>query len=271
MWVAIAIAHLLLIHESISKHKKTMGIFKKRFGNGKTEPTARASSSKFIKIGKRDCNSLQELIEQNAGLSFEKQLIFGDVIGSNAWDLDMQNGTIMFGPLDFPIQIIGSLAFNNSSWMWGWANAQSGMPENLLSQSNQLKRLGENKNIQELVAGHFTVEGGFEHKIGMAACGIFNSKSYYCANYGQGTLVVTIDDDRIPGIDKNRIENVLTTFPQLISAIDLDHRNTFQNYLIDRDFELSISEYKIEGLRNGKILTGEFDEQGRLKSLDGKV
>ncbi|MCF6351238.1 MAG: hypothetical protein L3J23_09475 [Flavobacteriaceae bacterium] len=55
----------------------------------------------------------------------------------------------------------------------------------------------------------------------------------------------------------------------MISKIDLNHKKTFKNYLIDRDFKLKISENKIEGLRNNKILITEFYELGRLKSLNG--
>lgn len=90
-------------------------------------------------------------------------------------------------------------------------------------------------------------------------------------NYGQGTLVVTIDDNKIPEVDKNRLEKIMTNFPQLIRGTDLNHKNAFLNYLIDRNFELSISENKIEGLKNNKIVVGEFDELDRLKSLNGKI
>lgn len=248
-----------------------MGIFNKLFGGEKPEKKTQIDTSKFEKIEKDDYNNLDDLIELNAGLSFEKQMIFADVIGSNAWELDMGKGKIMFGTLEFPIQIIGSLAFNNNSWMWGWANTQSGMPENLLIQSNELKGIGEKKNIKELTEGSFNVEEGFEHKIGMMTCGLFNAKSYYCANYGQGTLVVTIDDNKIPKIDKKRFEKIMTSFPQLISGTTLNHKNTFKNYLIDRDFELSVSENRIEGLKNGKVIVADFDELNRLKSLNGKI
>ncbi len=248
-----------------------MSVFKKLFGGGNKKEEIQIDHTKFNTFNKAEYNNLEELIEQNAGLSFEKQLIFRDVIGSNSWELDMGKGNISFGSLEFPIQIIGSLAFDNNSWMWGWANTQSGMPENLLIQSNQLKRIGQDKNVKELTEGHFNVEEGFEHKIGMLACGVFQSKSYYCANYGQGTLVVTIDDNKIPEIDKNKFEKVLTSFPQLISGTDLNHRNAFRSYLIDRDFKLSISENKIEGLKNNEVLVAEFDELNRLKSLNGKL
>lgn len=248
-----------------------MSIFKKLFGGEKSKEETQIDHSKFSAIEKTDYKSLEEIIEQNAGLSFEKQIILEEVIGSNAWELDMDKGKIVFGTLEFPIQIIGSLAFNNNSWMWGWANTQSGMPENLLIQSNQLKAIGEKKNIKELIEGHFDVEEGFEHKIGMMACGLFNSKSYYCANYGQGTLVVTIDDSKIPEIDKNNFVKIMTGFPRLVSGTEMNHRNAFQNYLIDRDFKLSVSENRIEGLRNKKVIVAEFDELNRLKSINGKL
>lgn len=167
------------------------------------------------------------MIEQNAGLSFEKQLIFGEVIGSNAWQFDMARGNITFGNLSFPVQVIGSLSFTNYSWMWGWANEQSGIPENLLQHSRDLKRIGDEIKIKELIEGHFSVEKGFEHKIGMMSCGIFNTKSYYCANYGQGTLVVTIDNNKIPTIDNDKIEKVLTIFPQIVGSIEVNQKKYF--------------------------------------------
>ncbi len=252
-----------------------MNIFKKLFGNKKKE--TQIDHSKFSLIEKIDYTSLDEMIEQNAGLSFEKQLIFANLIESQIWNLDIEKGNIDFGKnidfedMDFPIQIIGSFSFNDNSWMWGWANTKSIIPKNLLIQSNQLKKIGEKKNIKELIDGHFNVEEGFEHKIGMMASGLFNSSSYYCANYGQGTLVMTIDDKKIPKIDKSRLENILTYFPQLISKIELNHRNTFQNYLIDRGLKLLITENKILGLKEDKVIIAEFDKLNRLKSLDGKI
>lgn len=226
----------------------------------------------FEKQVKPEATSLDELLELHAGLSFEKQLIFGDVIGGRSWQFDMTTGSITFGnELSYPIQIIGSLSFGDSSWMWGWANHQSGIPESLLEHSNELKNMGQTKGINELVDGHFNVDEGFEHVIGMIACGVFETSSYYCANYGQGTLVMTIDSDEIPSVDTNNFEKIMTNFPQLIGSIALNHKAAFKNYLIDRGFELKIEEQKITGAKNGKVVTGEFDELSRLTGLNGQL
>jgi hypothetical protein len=227
--------------------------------------------TEYRKYVKQKTMHFDLLVEQHAGLSFEKQLRFGELIGEEAWQLDMTAGTIVFGELVFPIQVIGSFSFQDNSWMCGWANTQSGIPENLLQHSYQLRELGEEEEIEALNSGHFQVEETIVHQMGLFACGFFETKSYYCANYGQGILVVTIDSDKIPAIDKDSYEAILSAFPQLISSVELDPRNTFFNYLIDREFLLNANNHKIEGLKDGTIVRAEFDEWNRLTSLNSRL
>ncbi|WP_299256352.1 DUF6882 domain-containing protein [uncultured Aquimarina sp.] len=249
-----------------------MSIFKKLFGKPEKKNTnIEINQSDFSLISKNEFKNFIDLVNQNAGLSFEKQQNFNDLTGGLAWNIDLNTATLSFGDIDFPIEVIGSLSFNDYSWMWGWANAKSGIPENLLMGSLNMKKTGEEKQIEEFTKGHFSVEEGFEHKMGIVASGLLNADAYFCANYGQGTMVLTLKSDKIPKVDENRLEKVLTTFPQVISGIDLNHKEAFKNYLIDRSFEINIQENKIEGLRNNKVLVAEFDELNRLKTLNGKI
>ena len=248
-----------------------MSILKNLFNRKKQAETLDIDHTGYLSIEKGPTSSIEEMFEQHAGLSFEKQTIFADVIGKKSWELDMGIGAIKFDSLEFPIQIIGSLAFSDNSWMWAWANTASQMPQNLLQFSNRLREIGRQQGIGELTDGGFIAPEGFEHKIGMVACGIFQCKSYYSANYGQGTLVVTIDDGKIPPVDFDKPEKILTTFPLLISRITVNHRNALKNYLVDRGFKLKISEDEIEGLRNNSLVTAKFNKEGRLESLNGKL
>lgn len=249
-----------------------MSIFKKLFGKSKKENTdSEIKTSNFSSISKTDFKNFNDLVNQNAGLSFEKQQNFNDLTGNSAWNIDLNEGTLSFGNLDFPIEVIGSLSFNDYSWMWGWANSKSGIPENLLGDSLKLKEIGEEKQIEELINGHFNAEEGFEHKMGLVASGILNADAYFCANYGQGTMVLTLKSDKVSRIDNNKPEKILTTFPQVISGIDLNHKEAFKNYLIDRNLEINITQNKIEGRRNGKVLIAEFDDLSRMKNLNGKI
>lgn len=249
-----------------------MSIFRKLFGKKeKVNTSSEIKKTGFSLLSKTDFKTFTDLVDQNAGLSFEKQQNFNDLTGGLAWNINLNTGTLSFGDLDFPIEVIGSLSFNDYSWMWGWANAKSGIPENLLGGALNLKQMGENKQIKEFTEGHFSVEEGFEHKMGLVASGILKADAYFCANYGQGTMVLTLKSDKIAKIDENKPEKILTTFPQVISSIDVNHKEAFKNYLIDRNLEIHITGDKIEGKRNEKGVIAEFDDLARMRKLNGEM
>lgn len=245
-----------------------MSILRNLFkGKDFKEKTKDIDKADFIKLSKPDFDSFSDLLEQNGVLSFEKQLNFAEVIGSNSWQFDMDKGEISFGAdLIFPVQIIGSISFNDNSWMWGWANKQSGMPEHLLVQSNKLKEIGERKNIDELKNPQFSVNGGFDHKMGMIACGIFKSNCYYAANYGKGSLICTIDSPQIPNLNKD-FTKVLSTFSQFVAGFEISHKEAFKNYLIDKDYQIKVDNDVISGLNEQTIIRAEFDDLGRMKNI----
>ena len=248
-------------------------MFGKLFGKGKKEVSATTPAPEgFAVLQDKDWQSLEELLEQHAGLSFEKQLSFGELIGECSWQVDMASGQIQFGDdLSFPFQILGSLSFEDNSWLWGWANEASQIPAPLLSKAQALREAGTQKGIEALHQPHIETQESFEHAIGLAACGYFDSKSYYCANYGKGTLVLLIDGDEIPAPDPERLEKVLTVYPQLISSIPINHYNALQYYLAARGFLLKTTPLQIEAWQAGRTITASFDEQGRLTNLNGTL
>lgn len=249
-----------------------MNILKKLFEKAKKNNTnPEINQSEFSIISKPDYKNFNDLVNQNAALSFEKQQNLNEITGGLAWNINLNTSTLSFGNIDLPIEVIGSLSFNDYSWMWGWENSKSGIPENLLKGSLNIKKIGEEKQIEEFTKGHFNVEEGFEHKMGTVASAILRADAYFCANYGQGTMVLTLKSDKIPKIDNNKIEKILTTFPQVIGGMDLNHKEAFKSYLIDRNFKLNVSKSKIKGLKNNKILVAEFDETNRLKTLNGNI
>ncbi len=103
-----------------------MGIFSKLF----------AKSDKAIPDGNQElhpketpCKTEQELIERYGGIALDKQIDFGEIIGNNNWNVDMQQGIISFGlNLVFPIQVLGTIAHSSQTWLWAWANTMSGLP-----------------------------------------------------------------------------------------------------------------------------------------------
>lgn len=247
-----------------------MSLFKKLFKGASSNEDGALDCGDFVKLDKPNFNTFSELLEQNAALSYEKQFNFGDLIGSNPWQFDMSKGEISFGnKLFFPVQIIGSISFNDNSWMWGWANSQSNIPENLLTQSYLLKKIGEEKGIEEFTNPHFCTDAQFDHQVGMIASGLFKSSCYYSANYGNGSLVCTINSSIIPVL-KNSPEKLLATFTQLVADFEVSHKDAFKSYLIDKGYLLKMTDNTIVGLKGKDVVTAEFDSLNRLLSIKNK-
>lgn len=210
----------------------------------------------------------QALLERYGGIGLDKQSSLADVIGDNNWNVDILKGEISFGSnLTFPIQVLGTFSHSSKTWLWGWANKQSNLPDSILEQSLQLKEYGEKHAIDLLQNESFDATINDAHLIGLIASGLFKTSAYYVGDYGSGAIVVTINGEMIdqsPSIDKARIS---TIFPQLISIFPMDHKNAFICYLAEKGYSLTVNENTVVAIKGEEKMTGTFDEQSRLTSL----
>jgi len=244
-----------------------MGFLNKLFGN---DGGAEQPESSKLQQNQHPCKTEQELLERYGGIGFERQLDFADLIGSNSWNVDMQKGEMDFGPgLVFPIQVLGSFSHSSETWLWAWANTQSGIPQKLLQQALQLQKYGADNEIDLLNISQFDATKDDMHMIGMVASGMFGASAYYIADYGQGALVVTIKSDLIDKVQKNDHYRIPTVFPQLISQFEMNHKAALSNYLMAKGYKVTENDRKLTGSKNGNTITAEFDELDRLTKLSG--
>lgn len=212
----------------------------------------------------------QELLERYAALAYDKQSDLYEVIGDNAWNADMDTGTISFGPeLVFPMQVLGTFSHSSETWLWAWANAQSNLPARLLSQAEQLRAYGEQHGIELLTASEFDATEKDLHLIGIIAAGMFGASGYYLANYGQGTMVVTVKSELIDQVPKNDFARIPNAFPQVISAFEMNHRPAFIHYLTQKGYSVIETADTVSAVVDFGTLTATFDDLGRLANLQG--
>ncbi|WP_316834380.1 DUF6882 domain-containing protein [Pedobacter nutrimenti] len=244
-----------------------MGFFNKLF---KQENNPVGTGEKLSKIDLEPCKTEQELIQRFGGIALDKQSDLSEVIGSNNWNVDMTKGEISFGTnLVFPIQVLGTFSHSSETWLWAWANTESGLPESIIQQALQLKKYGEENEIPLLSNSEFDASKDDLHLIGLIASGMFNSSAYYVADYGQGAMVVTIKSDTIDKIRKEDHHRVLTTFPQLISLFEMNHQVALTNYLNAKGYHVAENGNHLSAERDGNRIVAEFDEQFRLTKLNG--
>jgi hypothetical protein len=212
----------------------------------------------------------QELLERYAALACDRQTDLMEIIGEKDWSADMAAGTISFGPgLEFPLQALGTFSHVSETWRWAWVGADPSWPARLLSQAEQLRAYGEQHGIELLTVGEFDATVQDLHAIGAIGSGMFGASGYYLANYGQGTLVLTIKSALIDQVPKNDFARIPTVFSQVISLFELRHRPAFRHYLTQKGYPVAETAEVVSAAVGSGTLTATFDSLGRLASLKG--
>lgn len=212
----------------------------------------------------------QELLERYAALAYDKQTDLYEVIGDNGWNADLDAGTISFGSqLVFPVQVLGTFSHASQTWLWAWANAQSDLPERLLSQARQLRAYGEQQGIELLTVSTFAATELDLHSIGAIAAGLFGASAYYLADYGAGIMVLTLKSELIDQVPKNDFARIPSVFPQVITLFELRHRPAFIYYLTQKGYALTEMADSVSATLSPGTLTATFDDLGRLANLKG--
>jgi hypothetical protein len=105
------------------------------------------------------------------------------------------------------------------------------------------------------------------HVIGAIASGMFGASGYYLANFGQGTLVLTLKSARIDQLPKNDFARISTVFSQVISTFEVRHRPAFLHYLAQKGYSATETTDAVSATLGAGILTATFDDLGRRSSL----
>lgn len=242
-----------------------MGLFDNFFGQSdKSTSTDEPQSQPNL----TPCRTEQELIERYGGIVLDKQLDFGEYIGTTGWNFNLAKGEISFGPnMVFPMQILGTISHSSQTWLWAWANVKAGHPESVTQQARNLKKYGEDNGIDLLRIDTFDFTKEELHLMGLVAAGIFNSTAYYIADYGQGAMVMTIKSDKVDKLRKENHDRISQVFLQLISQFDMNHKLAFTHYLTAKGYAILEEGNNVTGTRNSKSITGQFDNFSRLISL----
>lgn len=212
------------------------------------------------------------LLEKYAGIAFEKQYNLSEIIDNNDWQIDMETGTISFGDtLHFPMQVIGTYSFDSNTWLWAWANEASNIPANLLEEANHMKQLGEEYNIEFLTMPEYKMEPTDVHSLGLIVSGKFASSAYYAGNFGNGIVLVTLKSEAVEEVEYNEQARILSVFPELTSIFAVNHKRTFENYLLEKGYTLMPNVSSIVASKEENIIIADFDEKNRLIEISAEI
>ncbi len=217
--------------------------------------------------------TFQALFEEHAATSLDKQFALSQVIGDADWQLDLDAGTISFGPgLTFPVQVLGTESEYSHTWLWGWANTQSNLPAHLLQAAYQLRELGTRERVPELTDAEMDLAQVTGHEIAMVASGICRADCYYRGPYAGGAVFVLIDAPIVRQHSDTSPLHLISVFNQLISTFAMDHRRALVAYLIYKGYTPTATTTGLDAIApDGAVLHARFDSLGRLPELTTSV
>ena len=141
-----------------------------------------------------DKSDYLSLLSLSVGAAISRQKKMGElVIGASGWNVDVRNRRIKFGENEFDCGIIGSESYQSNTWLWGWANTESGVPEICFAPSRRAKR--NFPECAEFSTGKFMLdEIHTGHNLSMITVSVSEKNAcYYRCPYDGGALFVQIE------------------------------------------------------------------------------
>jgi hypothetical protein len=216
-------------------------------------------------------NNISTYLEKFGLISLEKQDKLAYLIGEHMYEFDLENGKIHFNDVEFPVQVLGTESDNTLTWLWAWADEQTEIAENLTTASRDLRDWGEQEGVQEFIVPSVDLNRADGHVFSIIASEVCKASCFYDDAYEGGALFMLIFDNRIdnqPSFDLTRLSKRLL---YLISRYELNHRNILLSYFNMKGLIHIEHGHSISGsLETGELLSAEFDENGRLRSLNGE-
>lgn len=185
------------------------------------------------------------------------------VLDAPKWFVDFEAGTLSFGEVSYPVQLLGSESSADGTWMWGWNNI-NGFPASVLRVAEWVRGLGREWGLKELTTDCFPMTEGLSGS-GLAAVATVlapGSLCYYRGPYDGGAVLLAFSG--LPGsvfapVDEVRFSRILVECLQ----VPCNHRILTESFLAWNG-----TDYRWEGrritARFPTELVIEFDESERL-------
>ena len=217
--------------------------------------------------------SLMQLLTQHGAASWDKQACLADCIGDGDWQLSLSAGQITFGGRQsYPVQVLGSEADADGTWLWAWANTESNLPPNLVQAAAQMQAFGEQQRVAELVAPTLNLEDAAGHTLSMISCGVCGADAYYRGPYAGGAVFLLLEAPALRRYADDTPTRFIRVFTEFISAFACDHRPALAAYAAYKGYTLT-AEPNADAitLPAGAVVRAEFDTLGRLAKISSTL
>ena len=216
---------------------------------------------------------MKNLLARHAASSMLKQLTLDDLVGEASWQADLDAGTLRFGGgPPHPVQLLGTEAHSDRTWLWSWANTVSDLPPAVTRAAERLRALGQARGIAELSTRKLAIGEASGHTLSMIASGSLGAGSYYRGPYEGGAAFFLLPD--YPGpeqLDRSALR-LIRAVELVISQYELDHRAVVTGLAEDLRLRVAAGPKAITVTSpTGEEVVFELDAQGRIARMSSRI
>ncbi len=214
---------------------------------------------------------MNDLLTRGLLLAVEQQAHLIDVVGERPWRYDLDAGTLRFGDfLTFSVELLGTWAHGDSTFLWAWANEQRWLSDRVLRQALTVKAMGEANDDTLLTHPVHAVGQHDAFVLCMALAGVLEDvTALYRGPHGGGEMFLVVTDPQLALPPPTTIRTIRV----LGEGMDLglaEPEAAVDHYLTTRGFNLD----KVGGTwtcthPGGANLELEFNPGGRLVRMEG--
>lgn len=210
-------------------------------------------------------DSFKVVLSKYGALALDKQENLSELIGETIGDLDIENGTISFGDVSLPIQIIGFFTEQLNQWSWAWDNESIGFDESLIQAANQMKAIGDEFDIPEFNSAVISADFNACHTLAMSTISVLNMDGYYAVSEDGLDIFVAVQSDLIK--QNNSVEKFRDTFATFQKNFKIYPKIAFESYTKLKGYTFKPhDDFAVAKIGESRIIVG-FTERGNVTHI----
>lgn len=209
-------------------------------------------------------DTFKMILSKYGALALDRQENLSELIGDATGDLDIEKGTLSFGDIVFPVQILGFYMVEAKQWSWAWDNEDI-FGENLIRSSNQIKALGEEFGINEFTSPVVNADYNDCHTLAMTSSGILDMDSYYAVSEDGIDIFVLIKSDLIK--ENDSLLKFRDTFYTFQKNFNVYPKLAFEAYTKLKGYGFKPhDDFAVAKIGESRIIVG-FTERGNITRI----
>ena len=209
-------------------------------------------------------DSFKRVLSKYGALALDKQENLSELIGETPGELDIEKGTLSFGDIVFPVQILGFYSQDLKQWSWAWDNDEI-FGENLIRASKQMKAVGDEFNIDEFNSTAIQADFNDCHTLAMASTSILNMDAYYAVSEDGIDIFVLIKSDIIK--ENNSVKKFRDTFYTFQKNFNIYPKIAFEAYTKLKGYGYKPhDDFALAKIGESRVMAG-FTERGNITRI----